>query len=409
MADPSHGRRAVVDALKEFLHDEAVGGILLLAATTVALTWANFPGTHSYYTWWHRTLTLGAGSHSVSEDLVGWVNDGLMTVFFFVASLELKRELVVGELRNPRAAALPAVAAAGGAVLPAALFLLIASGGDAAQGWGIPMATDIAFATGVLALLSSRASSGVKLFLLSLALIDDLIAIVVIAVFYSEHIAGSWVAVVLGGLIVVVLMRPFVRSPWLYLLPGIVVWLGMLESGIHATVAGVLLGLLTPARPVRGRPVLEELEHRLHPVSVYVIVPIFALANAGVDLRGGLLGDALGTRLTWAIAIGLVLGKTLGITGSTLLMIRFRAGTLPTGMCRREVWPVAALGGIGFTIALFITDLAFADPLLISEAKVGVFLGSIGAAMLGTVLLWTAGRSAAPTAIAADLDAPEAA
>jgi NhaA family Na+:H+ antiporter len=204
----------------------------------------------------------------------------------------------------------------------------------------------------------------------------------------------NWIGVALAGLIIVVVMRPFVSTPWLYLLPGVVVWLGMLKSGIHPTVAGVLLGLLTPAGPVRGRPVLEDLEHRLHPVSVFVIVPIFALANAGVDLRGGTLGDALGARLTWAIVVGLVVGKTLGITGTTLLMLRLRAGTLPTGMARREVWPVAALGGIGFTIALFITGLAYDDPLLISQAKVGIFIGSIAAAVLGTALLPAAGRSA---------------
>ena len=261
-------------ALREFLHDEAAGGVVLLLAAAVALVWANSGAADSYVEFWHHVLTLGRGSWAVSEDLQHWVNDGLMVIFFFVVGLEIKRELVVGELRRPRAAALPALAAVGGVLLPAVLYLLIAPGGDAARGWGIPMATDIAFAVGILALLGRAASSGAKLLLLSIAIVDDLIAILVIAIFYSDSISWGWLAVAAGGLLVVVAMRSFVASPWPYVVPAFVVWLGMLESGIHPTLAGVLLGLLTPARPVRGRHVLEQLEHRLHPISAFVVVPV---------------------------------------------------------------------------------------------------------------------------------------
>jgi Na+:H+ antiporter, NhaA family len=393
MSQQADRRRRVLDALRDFLHDEAVGGVLLLVVTVIALVWANSPAGDSYQHWWHRELTVGFGSWSVTEDLVGWVNDGLMAVFFFIVGLEIKRELVVGELRNPRAAALPAVAAAAGAILPAVVFLLIAPGGHAARGWGVPMATDIAFAVGILTLVGRQASGGAKLFLLSIAIVDDLIAIVVIAAFYSEAIAWRWVALAVAGLAVVVAMRRFVATPWAYVLPAVVVWVALLESGIHATIAGVLLGLLTPARLVRGRPVLEDLEHRLHPLSVFVIVPLFALANAGVDLRGGLLGTALTHRLTWAVAIGLVVGKTLGISGATVAMLRGRVGILPMDMRRTEILPVAALGGIGFTVALFIADLAYPDRVLVDEAKVGIFVGSAAAAVLGAILLRTSGST----------------
>ncbi len=379
--------RASRRALGEFLHDEAAGGVVLLLATALALIWANSGAADSYLEFWHHVLTLGRGSWAVSEDLQHWVNDGLMVLFFFVVGLEIKRELVVGELRRPRAAALPALAAVGGVVLPAALSLLIAPGGDAARGWGIPMATDIAFAVGILALLGRSASPGAKLLLLSIAIVDDLIAILVIAIFYSDSISWGWLAVAAGGLLVVVAMRSFVANPWAYLVPAFVVWLGMLESGVHPTLAGVLLGLLTPARPVAGRHVLELLEHRLHPISAFVVVPVFALANAGINLRGGAIEGAVGHRVTWAVAVGLVVGKTFGVAGTVFGMLRLGAGVLPTGMRMREVLPVAALSGIGFTVALFIADLAFSDPVLIRSAKVGIFAASIVAGILGAVLL----------------------
>jgi NhaA family Na+:H+ antiporter len=375
--------------LVEFLHQEATAGLVLVAATVVALVWANSPAGDGYATFWHQELTIGRGWWAVTEDLQHWINDGLMAVFFFVVGLEIKRELVTGELTERRAAVLPVVAALGGVVLPAFIFLVVAPGGAAARGWGVPMATDIAFAIGILALFAARAGAGAKLLLLAIAIVDDIIAIVIIAAFYSGPVRWGWLALAVLGLLVTAAMAVRVSSPWAYVPLALVIWFAVLESGIHATIAGVALGLMTPAHPVRGKPVLEELERGLHPLSAYLVVPLFALANAGVDLRGGVLGDAAGERLTWAVALGLVIGKTIGIGAATLGARRLGVGELPGGMPPTQIWPVAALGGIGFTVALFIADLAFIDPVLVTQAKVGIFLGSIAAAVLGAALLFT--------------------
>jgi NhaA family Na+:H+ antiporter len=391
-AQPTGPVQRILDPLRAFLRQEAASGVVLVSVTIVALLWANSAAADGYVHLWQHELTLGIGPWSITEDLQHWVNDGLMAVFFFVVGLEIKRELVTGELRERRAAALPALAALGGVVLPALIFLSIAPAGPVVQGWGVPMATDIAFAVGILALAGPRASDGAKLLLVSLAIVDDILAIVVIALWYSDHfaVAGVVAAVLLVGLIL--LLRRWAGSPWVYVLPAVALWIAVFSSGVHATIAGVVLGLLTPARPVRGRPVLEQLEHALHPISVYVIVPLFALANAGVDLRGGALTAALTSRLTWAVVAGLVVGKTLGIAGATFLSRRLGLGQLPDGMPAVQVWPVAVLGGIGFTVALFIADLAFPDPVLIKDAKVGVLIGSSVAAILGLLLVFLIAR-----------------
>lgn len=375
--------RRVITPLAEFLRTEAGAAALLLAAAVAALLWANSPFGDAYASFWHFELTLGP----LTEDLQHWVNDGLMTIFFFVVGLEIKRELVVGELRGLRAALMPVLGALGGVVLPAVIYLAIVGGGAATSGWGVPMATDIAFAVGVLALLGARASTGAKLLLLAIAIVDDLIAIVVIAVFYTEHVSLAWLGVAVAMLVVVALLRRWLSSPWFYALPAFVLWFAVFESGVHATLAGVALGLLTPATPVRGRPVMARLVHRWHPVSAYLVIPVFALANAGMDLRGGALSTAFGERVTWGVAFGLVVGKLFGIAGGVLGARALGVGTLPAGMPVRDVWPVAALGGIGFTVALFITDLAFTDQQFIDDAKVGIFTGSIAAALLGALLL----------------------
>jgi Na+:H+ antiporter, NhaA family len=380
------GSRAL-QALHKFLADESAGGVLLLIAAVAALSWANFPGGDSYAALWGHHVTLGTGTWAVHESLVGWVNDGLMAVFFFVVGLEIKRELAVGELNTPRAALTPTLAALGGVLVPAGIFVLIVGNSPGGHGWGVPMATDIAFAVGVLSLLGRHIGSGAKLFLLSIAIVDDLIAITVIAIFYSDGIRWGWVAVAGAGLAAVVAIRRIASSPWCYLLPAAVVWFAVLESGIHATVAGVLLGLLTPASPVRGRAVLDQLQGALHPVSAFCIVPLFALANAGVDLRGGVLGDSLGGRVTWAVAIGLVVGKLVGVSATTLLLLRLRLGTLPMNMTPAQIWPIAALCGIGFTVALLVSDLAFTSPELTNDAKVGIFVASLVAAAVGALLL----------------------
>jgi NhaA family Na+:H+ antiporter len=328
----------------------------------------------------------------LSKDLQHWVNDALMAIFFFVVGLEIKRELAVGELRDPRAAALPAAAAVGGVVLPALIFVSLTSG-EAQSGWGIPMATDIAFAVGVLALLGNRVPAGAKLLLLSVAIVDDIIAITVIALFYTDAVSLLWLAGTGAGLVgVVVMQRLGITAIWPYVLVGVVVWVATLESGVHATIAGVALGLLTPAGQVGGRSVLADLEHRLHPWSAFLIVPLFALANAGVDFRGGVLGDAMDESLTWAIVLGLVVGKVLGISGAVWLAVRTGLGRLPSGVSPLHVIGVAGIAGIGFTVSLFIADLAYNDPALTETAKIGIFTGSTIAAVLGAALLVLAGR-----------------
>ncbi len=268
MADDREGgsglTQRLVDPLRRFVHDEAAGGVVLLLATVAALVWANSPAAAGYEGLWNFRLTVGSGPVAVTEDLRHWVNDGLMALFFFVVGLEIKRELVVGELRDRRAAALPALAALGGVVLPALLFLLVVGGGPEGRGWGIPLATDIAFAVGVLALLGSRIPAGVKLFLLSVAIVDDIIAVGIIAVVYTDALEVGWLLAAAGGLVVVAVMRRAgVASVVAYVPVGLFVWYATLHSGVHATIAGVVLGLMTPARPVAGRGVLDSLQHNL--------------------------------------------------------------------------------------------------------------------------------------------------
>jgi Na+:H+ antiporter, NhaA family len=379
----------VLDPLREFLNAEVAGGVVLAVAAAVALIWANSPLADSYDALWERNLTIGVGSASITEDLRHWVNDGLMAVFFFVIGLEIKRELVTGELRDPRAALLPVLAAAGGVALPALIFLSLTSGSPAALGWGIPVATDIAFALGVLALLGERVPIGAKLFLLTIAIVDDIIAITIIAIAYSDTIHPGWLGGAAAGLLAIVGLRAMgVGVIWPYVPLGIAVWVATLESGVHATIAGVALGLLTPATPVGGRNVLDTLEHRLHPFSAFLIVPLFALANAGVALERDALASANAGRLAYAVVAGLVAGKLLGIAGVTLLARRFRLGTLPEAVTPRYVWGLAALAGIGFTVSLFIAELAYAQPALTDAAKIGILAGSLVAAIAGAIILF---------------------
>ena len=388
--------RRIVDPLTEFLHEEAAGGIALAIATVVALVWAN-AAPDSYASVWEHLLNVGSGEVSLHLDLRDWVNDALMAIFFFVVGLEIKRELVCGELQERSAAALPVIAALGGVVLPALIFLAITAGTPEASGWAIPAATDIAFAVGLLALLGSRVSAGLKLFLETLAIVDDIAAIAIIAVFYADGLSLPWLIASLCGLAgVVVLQRIGVVRILPYVVLGSAVWIGVHESGVHATIAGVALGLLMPTGLVGGRNLLELLEHRLHLVTAFAIVPLFALASAGVSFGGGVLADAAGSRLAWAVALGLVVGKLLGIAGATFLALRLGLGTLPAGVRRDQVWGLAAVGGIGFTVSLFIAGLAFDDPATVDLAKVGIFAGSVASGVLGWVLLSASARRAAP-------------
>jgi NhaA family Na+:H+ antiporter len=363
----------------EFVDVEVLSGIVLAAATVVALLWANLDPS-GYEDVWHTALPLDL-------DLRHFVNDGLMALFFFVVGLEIKRELVLGELRDPRTAAVPVAAAVGGMVVPALIYLAVNAGGPGSRGWGIPMATDIAFALAVLALAGSRAPRELKLFLLTLAIVDDIGAIAVIALFYSDHISLGWLLEALAvTVLVVALRRVGLTHPAWYAVPAALLWLGTYESGVHATIAGVILGLLTPTGDVGGRPVLTTLEDRLHPVSSFVVVPLFALANAGVVFTGDGLHQAATGAVAWGVLLGLVVGKPIGILGATALALRSRLGVLPGELTLRAVAGVALVAGIGFTVSLFVADLAFTGDQL-EAAKVAILVASVVAAGVGSLVV----------------------
>ncbi|MEV4420574.1 Na+/H+ antiporter NhaA [Patulibacter sp. NPDC049589] len=375
------------------LRSPITGGVLLLAAVLLALLWANVLSGAGYEGVWRTELTVGVGDLSITEDLRHWINDGLMALFFLVLGLEVKHEFVAGSLRDPRAAAVPIAAAIGGAVLPAVIYVAFTVGGAGSEGWGIPMATDVAFAIAVLALLGSRIVPAIKTFLLTLAVVDDILAVLVIAVFYTETIVPGWLfAAILGLAAIKVLQRAMVSSVPVYVLIGLIVWVCMLESGVHATIAGVALGLITPAGSFRGRDILHALKGRIEPVTALVIVPLFALANAGVVLTGGVVGDAASSGVALGVLVGLVVGKPVGITVTALLVERVGLGRLDPAIGVAHLVGIGALAGIGFTVSLFISDLAFDGPELAQLAKIGVFAGSLISGVLGAILLLRATR-----------------
>ncbi|MGH2759437.1 MAG: Na+/H+ antiporter NhaA [Actinomycetota bacterium] len=380
-------RPRIAQSLRTFLETEAAGGVVLLAAAIAAILWANLSEA-SYSDVWAAELRLGAGSLTKTLDLRHWVNDGLMTIFFLVVGMEIKRELVVGELRDRRTSFVPVVAAAGGMIGPALVYLALNPQGPSSRGWGIPMATDIAFAVGVLAVAGRRAPPGARIFLLTLAIVDDIGAIAVVAIAYTEELSLDGIAIALAALgALAVLRRVGVRKVWVYLLPGAAVWWGVSASGIHPTIAGAMLGLMTPARPVRGRPVLDELQARLHPLSSFAIVPLFALANAGiaVDLRS--LEAAVRSPIFGGVAAGLAIGKVFGIALPTVAVVRLTRARLPSGMGLRDVAGVGILGGIGFTVAIFIAELALGEPADVDAAKIGVVLASVACALSGAAVI----------------------
>lgn len=424
--------RLVARPLQQFTQTEASSGILLLLAAAAALLWANIAGG-SYERVWDTQLTIGLGRWGISESLRYWINDGAMALFFFVVGLEIKRELVSGELRDRRAAALPAAAAIGGMVAPALIYLAFTGGGAGAKGWGIPMATDIAFAVGVLAVVGRGLPPGLKLFLLTLAIVDDIGAILVIAIFYAGAVSSSALGVAMGLLaLTVVLRRAQVRAGGVYLLLGIGVWVAVFESGVHASIAGVALAFVTPAAAFqRPRAVSEEarrvaddtsddpvpadadspqwlhlaglsreavsplarLEQVLHPWTSFLIVPLFALANAGVRLTADGLGRTSSLRVAGGVAAGLVIGKVIGISLGAAAATRLGWARLPDGVSWAQVVGVAAVGGIGFTVSLFVAGLAFGDGALLDAAKLGILAGSLASGALGGVLLARARRS----------------
>ncbi len=424
----------VVRPFQDFARKQSSGGILLIAATVVALAWANSPWGESYVGLWHTKLTVGVGEYSLSKDLTHWINDGLMAVFFLVVGLEIKREILVGELSSVRGAALPVAAALGGAVVPALIYLAINAGTEGAAGWGIPMATDIAFALGVLALLGERAPVALKVFLTALAIVDDILAVLVIALFYTSEI--SWGALGVGGLFLAALVVANligVGKTLVYAVLGVGLWLAFLLSGVHATIAGVLLAFTVPAASFinprafleRARYVLErfekagekgenvlvneerqaalhalnratyklepplhELEHALHPWVVFAVMPLFALANAGVVVLGGDVAATLLNPVSLGIVAGLMFGKQLGVTLFAWLAVKSGVSELPRGITWRHVYGAGWLAGIGFTMSLFISDLAFPDvPPLVDAAKLGILVASVIAGAVGWTIL----------------------
>ncbi len=407
--------RRIGRPVREFIHVETAGGVVLLIATISALVLANTGWGNDIADFWHRDLLLiEFGDFHLEESLLHWVNDGLMAIFFFVVGLEIKRELVDGELADPRRAAIPAIAALGGMIVPAGLYVLFNLGGDGVDGWGIPMATDIAFAVGVMALLGSRVPSPLKVFLLTLAIVDDIGAILVIAIFYSDGISFGWLGFGAALIALIVVMR--LARIWympVYVVVGVVVWIAFLESGVHATIAGVILGLVTPAKPLRPTattlevepesswgtvrsmifdaretlPVAERLQHSIHPWSAFLILPLFAFANAGIKLSSDSLSDAVTSPIALGVVVGLVIGKPLGILAAAWAAKRLNIGDLPDGVSWSHVLGAGALAGIGFTVSLFVAGLAFDEPAITDEAKIGILAASAIAAVVGAVLL----------------------
>jgi NhaA family Na+:H+ antiporter len=374
--------------LADFLREETTGGKLLLGATAVALLWANLAGS-SYESVWDAHAAIGPAWLELDLSLADWAADGLLAVFFFVAGIEVKRELTVGELADRRAASLPLLAAAGGMIVPA-LVAIAVSGGEAAEGgaWAIPVATDIAFALGVLALVGSALPSGVRVLLLSMAVIDDLAAIALIAVLFTSGLQLAWLA---GGLAAVALYwlahRLRIERAWLLWALAVVAWICIHGSGVHATVSGILLGLLTPVRPRAGEPASagSRYEHRLHSLSAGVIVPVFALAAAGIPLTAA--ADVPGDAVAIGVVAGLLIGKPLGVLGGAWVARRAKLGRLPDGVGRSEVAAVALLAGIGYTVSLLIARLALEGADAQEKAAAGVLIGSALAALAAVALL----------------------
>lgn len=433
----------ILSPFEDFIHRETTSGLLLMGAAIIALLLANSFMAETYLHVLHTHLGISVGRWELDMSLHHWVNDGLMTLFFFVVGMELKREILVGELADLRQAALPIVAAIGGMVMPALIYLAINHGGDAARGWGVPMATDIAFAVGVLVLLAGRVPKALITFLVALAIADDLGAVLVIALFYTQQLALDWLAG--SGLLVAVLFflnYVGVRRPLPYFAVTTLLWYALLQSGVHATLAGVLCAFAIPAKPkydpglfsarvkeLIGRfdshhpedanimtneklhsvvqtlehgvhavqTPLQRLEHGLHLPVAFLVIPIFSLFNAGIPIDFGAMGATLSHPVTLGVMAGLVLGKFIGITGASWLALRFGLAQLPSNTRFSQIAAVSMLAGIGFTMSIFISELGFAtQPEYLLMAKTGVLAASLLAGLVGFACLWWLGRRADP-------------
>ena len=422
----------ILAPLQRFLHAQTTSGLLLIGATVLALVWANSPWAESYHQLWHLPLSFGFAGFAISESLHWWINDAAMAAFFFLVGLEIKREFLIGELCTHQKAALPIAAELGGMIVPALIYASFNFGSEGQHGWGVPMATDIAFAIGVLVLLGDRVPLSAKVFLTALAIVDDIGASVVIALFYTDEL--SWWSLVVAGLFFLSMLaanRSGVRSPLAFFLLGLGVWFGFLKSGIHPTLAGVLGAMAIPARVridasqflQRGRHCidtfervghagesvltnpqqrgaldsvercvhqaqtpLQRLDHMMHPWVLFVIMPLFALANAGVSLSGDLV-SVISDPIAIGIAAGLVFGKPIGIFTFSWLAVRTGLATIPTGLSWRWIMGLACLAGIGFTMSLFISTLAFSDAEQLQIAKLAILSASVISGAVGCLLL----------------------
>jgi len=416
-----------LSALERFSRIEAVSGIVLLLAAIAALIWANGPAAESYEHFWNTPITLGLGDFSVSRSLHFLVNDGLMTIFFLVVGAEIRQEIKDGALANLKLATLPLGAALGGVLMPAILYTALNHGTAAASGWAVPTATDIAFAVGVLALLGKSIPSGVRVLLLALAIIDDIVAILIIAVFFTASLDYMGLVVAAGGLaLVLVFQRMGISKAAIYLLPGAIVWFGLLKTGVHPTLAGVILGLMTPvsSKPTTERPLdtigrtfnelldrlsqpaddahqvatplkqlreaqrelmppVQRVQSALHPWVAFGVMPLFALANAGVSLQGLNLEHPLPHGVFMGVIVALVIGKPLGVMLASVTLVKLNICKLPDGVTWSGVGLVGLLAGIGFTMSIFISSLAFSDPELLAAAKLSVLTASTVAAVIG--------------------------
>jgi Na+:H+ antiporter, NhaA family len=413
----------LLSPLRDFLRTEASSGVLLVAATLVALLWANSPWSDSYESFWQRTAAVSVGGWQLELTLQYWVNDALMAIFFFVVGLEIKRELANGHLSTRRTAMLPVAGALGGMLVPALIYLAIA-GSTAPRGWAVPVATDIALAVGVVTLAGTAVPSGLRAFLLGLAIVDDIGAILIIALVYSSGVKPAQLAVSVGAVLLAVLLRRLgVRGTLPFLVIAMVAWYYLYKAGIHPTLAGVAMGLLAPTEPHMSSEMIdieeftdvstveaartstalarnsvsevEWLQHMLHPWTSFVIVPIFAIANAGVEVSADGLRDLFSSALGWGIALGLLVGKPLGIWLSTRLAVRIGVAEMPAGHRPRPFLGVGMAAGIGFTVALFVAELAFTDPVQRDQAKLAVLLASVMAGALALPTLRGAGRQRA--------------
>ena len=433
--------RRLLRPLQEFLETSTASGVVLLGAVIVALAWVNSPWGASYSSLFATQVSIRVGDLAVTGDLHFWINEGLMSLFFLVVGLEIKRELTTGELRRPRAASLPLIAAAAGMAVPALLFLAMVGGGEAARGWGIPMATDVALALGVLALAAARIPSGLRPLLLALAIVDDIGSVIVVAAFYAETISLGWLilAMIVAGL-VFVFPKIHIRATPVYVILGVVLWFAMYRAGLHPALAGVVVGLLTPSEPFqRPRAVSQEahrtadrteddpeppdadahqwlrlaelsreavspltrVEHILLPWASYFVLPLFALANMGVPLSAASIAAAAGSTVAWAILVARVVGKFVGIWGAALLSSRLRLVELPAGVGSSHLAGMAAAAGTGFTVSLFVADLAFGpnNPLL-AHVKISLLAASAISAIVGLLLLRRAGTSSRDVGVA---------